>query len=168
MNLILACDSILEQLRDVISQLDDKSFRQPVGLLGNATVGQHTRHTLEFFLCLEAGFETGVVNYDKRKRDKAIEQCTSNALGKISAISNFIRNANEDAALVLAVNYHESKEETISMPTSFQRELAYNIEHAIHHMAIMKIALLQLPGALEIPKNFGVAISTVRHIEANA
>jgi hypothetical protein len=43
------------------------------------------------------------------------------------------------------------------------RELIYNIEHTIHHLAIVKIALKAILPSLELPEHFGVAPSTIRH-----
>ena len=73
MQLKSACLAILGQLTDVIHQMDEKDFCKPSETLSKSTVGQHLRHTVEFFICLEQGFEKGVVNYDKRQHDKLIE-----------------------------------------------------------------------------------------------
>jgi hypothetical protein len=47
--------------------------------------------------------------------------------------------------------------------TSYNRELVYNLEHAIHHMAIMKIAVDNAFPQVQMPENFGVAYSTIRY-----
>lgn len=47
-----------------------------------------------------------------------------------------------------------------SIATNFYRELLYNIEHCIHHQAIIKIAMLHM-GKTQIPAHFGVAKSTM-------
>ncbi len=52
------------------------------------------------------------------------------------------------------------------MPSSFHREVAYNIEHAIHHMALLKVAVNQTLHYIQLPENFGVASSTVRYQES--
>ena len=46
--------------------------------------------------------------------------------------------------------------------TNYYRELMYNIEHCIHHQAIIKIALLNF-GKTEIAENLGVAKSTIEY-----
>jgi hypothetical protein len=43
------------------------------------------------------------------------------------------------------------------------RELLYNLEHAIHHMALIQVAVRQAFPALTLPAHFGVAYSTVQH-----
>ena len=51
----------------------------------------------------------------------------------------------------------------MDVSSSFFRELTYLIEHTIHHLAIIKIGLNEVYPAIEIPKNFGVAHSTIRY-----
>ncbi len=36
---------------------------------------------------------------------------------------------------------HRESDKIFTVPTNFEREMVYNIEHAIHHMAIIRIAL---------------------------
>ena len=52
-----------------------------------------------------------------------------------------------------------NKQET-ELETSYYRELVFNIEHCIHHQAIIKIALLTM-GKNQIDESFGVAKSTL-------
>ena len=47
--------------------------------------------------------------------------------------------------------------------STLERELVYNIEHAVHHMAMIKIGLRQIAPEILIDKNFGVAQSTVNN-----
>lgn len=52
--------------------------------------------------------------------------------------------------------------EAISISTNYYRELVYNLEHCIHHQALIKVALLQL-NHVTIDENFGVARSTIEY-----
>ena len=165
MQLSNACTTILDQLSDIVRQLDENDFSRPSNALGNATVGQHLRHTLEFFLCLEQGFAKGVVNYDLRPHDKMIESDKFIALNVLSRIGDFIRLSHEYQPLKLEVGYERDSEECITIETNFMRELTYNIEHAVHHMAIMKIGLREVAPYVTIPSDFGIAVSTLRYRE---
>ena len=60
---------VFHQLSKSLHQLTDREYAQPSNILFNATIGQHVRHIIELFLCLEKGYDEGVVNYEKRKRD---------------------------------------------------------------------------------------------------
>jgi uncharacterized damage-inducible protein DinB len=160
--LIHASRSILNQLSDAIKQLTDEEFIMPSQTLSGSSIGQHLRHTLEFFICLEKGLATSVINYDKRSHDKAIETDRELALNVISRINSFVGKQKEDKMLILEASYN-SGDEVASVTTSYFRELTYNIEHAVHHMAIMKIGIREVADRVLLPSDFGVAASTVRY-----
>jgi uncharacterized damage-inducible protein DinB len=168
MNLNKACGNILKQLTDLVNQLSEQDFTKPVDSLGNSTIGQHLRHTLEFFICLESGFERGIINYDKRAHDKLIESDKFIALSTISKIHDFILSQSSDKALKLEAGYDLDKEEFVTIETNYLRELIYNIEHAVHHMAIMKIGIREIAPAIRLPHDFGIAASTIRYQEATS
>ena len=65
--------NVFVQLSESLNQLSDGEYIQPSTILFNATIGQHVRHIIELFLCLEKGYEEGIVNYEKRKSDYRIE-----------------------------------------------------------------------------------------------
>jgi len=48
------------------------------------------------------------------------------------------------------------------------RELQYNIEHAVHHLAIIKIGVKTLEDSFKLDDNFGIAASTIRNKNACA
>lgn len=166
MQLISACTVILGQLEDVIHQINEKDFSMPSRTLSNSTVGQHLRHTLEFFLCLEKGFDQGLVNYDKRAHDKLIETDKFIALAAIQRIRTFISLQKTDQPLQLEVGYERESEDCVTISTNYFRELTYNIEHAVHHMAIMKIGIREVAGYVKLPADFGIAVSTIRYKES--
>lgn len=162
MHLFTASTTILSQLLDLVSQINEEDFKKPSSTLHGATIGQHLRHTIEFFLCLERGLECGIVNYDKRNHDKAIENDKFIAQSTLQSISDSIINM-EDRPLTLEVCYLLDNPEFTTLPTSYSRELVYNIEHAIHHMAIMKIGIREVAPYIQLPNDFGIAPSTIRH-----
>lgn len=157
--------TILNQLANVVEQISEEDFGKPSEALSRSTIGQHLRHTLEFFICLEQGHELGVVNYDKRIHNKAMENDKHIALHTISQIKEFITNNPQDKLLKLEVGYEQDSEECVSIDTNYLRELTYNVEHAVHHMAIMKIGIREVAGYIKLPSDFGVAVSTVRYKE---
>lgn len=163
MNITKACICILEQLAAVVKAIDENDFVKPSEALSCSTIGQHLRHTLEFFMCFERGFYEGKINYDKRAHDKKIESDKDIALATIDNIINFVRTLHTSKPLSLEVGYDLHKETFQTVETNAARELVYNIEHAVHHMAIMKIGIREVAPYLSLPSNFGVAASTVRH-----
>lgn len=158
-----AVKNVLDQLAAVVYQISEKDFKKPVDTLNNATVGQHIRHTLEFFTCLLDGYINGTVNYDKRNHDKGMERDKAQAMTTLSSIISFIDKVDENYRFKLQVDYGIEADLTCSIETNFNRELAYNVEHAIHHMALIKIGVQAICPNVEIPANFGVANSTVKY-----
>jgi hypothetical protein len=59
---------VFVQLSETLNQLSDEEYMQPSKILLNATIGQHVRHIIELFQCLEKGYDEGVVNYEKKKK----------------------------------------------------------------------------------------------------
>ena len=105
----------------------------------------------------------GLINYDKRRHEHVYETNIEAALGKIQELIIGIDGITESDEVVLEVSYDKTNEDAIKINSSVGRELAYNIEHAIHHMAIIKIAVQTLFPNVKLAENFGVAYSTVRY-----
>ncbi|HZI26248.1 MAG TPA: DinB family protein [Chryseolinea sp.] len=164
MNLTEACSNILSQLTELVEQIRQDDFVKPADTLSHSTVGQHLRHTLEFFTCFEQGHAEGLINYDKRAHDKLIESDKFLALAAISRITEFVQTLT-DKALKLEVGYDLEKEAFITIDTTATRELVYNIEHAVHHMAIMKIGIKEIASYVQLSPGFGIAASTIRYKE---
>jgi hypothetical protein len=161
--LISASQRILNQISDLVSQFTQTEYSQPVTLLSGSSIGMHLRHTIEFYTCLFQGLSFGKVNYDCRQRDKLLETNPQYANVLISShIALLGTECTTDSELDLEVLLSENGECT-SIPTTFFRELAYNLEHSIHHLAIIKIALVNDFKHIQIPENFGVAYSTIKH-----
>lgn len=166
MDLSKACIQVLCQLKELVEQIKEEDFTKPSAALSQSTIGQHLRHTLEFFLCFEKGFYQGIINYDNRAHDKQIESNKYVALNAINTVIAFVENTLFNAkSLKLEVNYNLHSNEFMTVETNAARELVYNIEHAVHHMAIIKIGVAELVPYIKLPSNFGVAASTIRHHE---
>ena len=118
MQLISACGFILDQLEDVVTQISAEDFGKSSQALSSATVGQHLRHTIEFFLCLGNGFREGIINYDKRAHDKLIENDKFIALNAIRKVREFIVATTIDASLQLEVGYDRHTEECVTIQTN--------------------------------------------------
>jgi len=162
-NLISAALNLLNQLEDSIQQTREEDFRETCLILNNSTIGQHVRHTLEFFLCLIDAVSSKKLDYDKRKHDKFIEKDKKLALSVLNSIRAFIEKNGENFDVMLTVNYDLEKELNTTIRSNFYRELAYNIEHAIHHMALIKIGIQDVCPYVNVDSSFGVASSTIRY-----
>jgi hypothetical protein len=159
MELQHAVNNVFVQLTDTINQLSEKEYSQPCNSLFNNTIGQHVRHIIELFQCLEGGYDSGVINYEKRKRDMLIE--TDKELAKTLLLQIHAELNRDNKDLVLEATYDEHSDKFINIATNYHREIAYNLEHTIHHMALIRVGLTEV-AKIELPENFGVASSTVK------
>lgn len=155
--------SLLEQTKIVVGQLSNEQFSQSLEILSGSSIGQHVRHSLEFFICLQDALDTKVVNYDERRHDQYLERDVSLARSVATGLQENLNHHLEDFSMVMRASYDIENPTELGIPTSYHRELAYNIEHAIHHLALIKIGLRNAFEHVRIPDHFGVASSTVRY-----
>lgn len=160
-NIKSVASGTLCQLADFIMIMDNQHYTASSELLLGSSIGQHVRHILEFYSCLKEGYTVQKVNYDLRKRDLAIERDKMVALLLITDLVKWMEKA-KPCAIMLEGSYEADESELFSILSHLERELVYNIEHAIHHMAIIKIAAINLYG-YQLPSDFGVASSTLKH-----
>ncbi len=153
--------NLLGQISALLEGLSDEQYTQPLKIFSDASIGQHTRHIIEFFLELFKGYEQGAVDYDNRKRSHAIETDRQCALSKLQEVVDELARPDKDLWLRADLGA------TVKLRTNYQRELVYNLEHTIHHMALLRIGVSALTD-LPLPENFGVALSTQKFREACA
>lgn len=147
----------LDELVSLLKQLSEDDFTTPCKELSNSTIGEHTRHIIEMFQCLENQYEVGMVNYDKRNRDCKIQTDIEFALQCLANVKNQLEKENKKLMLQQIVDGEE-----LYIESNYFRELLYNLEHCIHHQALIKVAVLQCEH-LQIDDNFGVARSTIEY-----
>ena len=152
--------TVFVQLSESLIRLTKEEYTQPSNILFNASIGQHVRHIIELFLCLEKGYETGLVNYEKRKRDYTIETDKDFAIQLLKDI--YHRLERPDRELVLEAEDYEDNSSIVCIQTNYYREVAYNLEHTIHHMALIRVGVTKV-STIVLPKEFGVAYSTLKY-----
>ena len=148
----------INELMFLLKKLQDNdSYSKPVISLSGATIGQHTRHIIELYQCLLEGYESGMVNYDKRKRDRLLEVNSNKAFSALHLIKEKLEQENKDLQLEFEID-----DKSMRLHSNYYREVYYNLEHCIHHQALIKVALLELK-IKELPDQFGVAPSTIQY-----
>ena len=151
---------VFVQLSETLRQLSDEEYMQPSKILVNATIGQHVRHIIELFQCLEKGYDAGVVNYEKRKRDYKIESNKELAAELLLEIYRNIERPNKE--MILEAEDYCDEVQMVCIPSNYYRELAYNLEHTIHHMALIRVGVNEV-SSVKLPEEFGVAYSTIKY-----
>ena len=154
----------LQDARVYLGEIDPGIYGLPLDLLFGASIGQHTRHFVEFYQCLLDQASAGqTVNYALRARDLRIEEDPRFAEAMIGEICSRLPQLDEHQSCALACDDHASEIAGMTIKTNLGRELLYNIEHTIHHLAIIKIGLNAVAPGIRLPEHFGVAPSTIRH-----
>jgi hypothetical protein len=160
MQLQQAVNNVFVQLAATLQQLTESEYAQQCTTLRNNTIGQHVRHIIELFQCLENGYDDGTVNYEKRKRDILIENDKKIAEKLLNEIYAALNKPNKE--MMLEACYDDISNEQLTLTTNYYREIAYNLEHTIHHMALIRTGIGEVSNVL-VPENFGVAASTIKY-----
>jgi hypothetical protein len=155
--LIPSINNSLDELVDLLNQLSEKEYSKSCFELSGASIGEHTRHIVEMFQCLNQNYDLGIVNYDKRDRKVLIQTNTDFAVQMILNVKNSIQKENKKIELQQMIDGT-----AIKIQSNYYRELLYNLEHCIHHQALIKVAILKFEN-VAVNESFGVARSTVEY-----
>ncbi len=156
----------LNRLKSVLIRVNQSLYTY-VNPKGNASVGQHVRHTIEFYLCLFSGGDN--VNYDDRKRDLLLESSAEHAIVTINETIERLAQLQTDYPISLGADMPTASPDQLQVGSTLARELLYVVEHAIHHMALIRVLIKDAQPEFELEEAFGVAYSTLayRSQEAN-
>jgi len=155
---------MIQQIHDLLNQLDGAAYAKPIDLFKGGTLGQHFRHILDFYNCLVAGALFGEIDYAKRARNPLMETNIEVAKDSFQSILNKLMKLSEDQKLKIVTDFSidENGERSIVM-SSVGRELMYAYDHAIHHLAIIRMGIQTAFPEVVFSESLGVAPSTVKH-----
>jgi len=163
-DLSVPINSLLGQLTELLRQLTDEQYQRPIAILSDATLGQHTRHILEFFIELARGYDRGQVNYDGRQRDRRIETARRFAIETIQEIAGRLNKPDKEIMLIVDLQqlHIGTSRRDSRVLSNYRRELVYTLEHTVHHMALLRVGVRGIDGPA-LPESFGVAASTLQY-----
>ena len=152
----------LESIRSILVQIESDDYTAELSTLKKASIGKHVRHIVEFYECLLFNSTNDTVNYDERKRNILLEENVTFALDFITEIIDTLETINSNKRLMLVSSYEDK---SVSMESSLYREITYNIEHTVHHLAIISIAIPIHFDYINLSANFGYADSTINYLK---
>ncbi|MBK8699073.1 MAG: DinB family protein [Saprospiraceae bacterium] len=155
--MVKTIEQTLSGLIHLIGAMEQQLYVEPCRMLQHASIGQHVRHIIEVFECLRHGYESGQVHYDKRARDPALENQPSLALERLDHLCRGLDLPDRKLQYV-AVFEQQNK----IIETTYHRELIYNLEHCIHHQALIRVAIENMSDVV-LPAEFGVAPATMAY-----
>ena len=153
----------LDQLGSLVSRLPAEIYAAPLTCLQENSLGKHVRHMVEFFECLMEGIPQGEVNYDLRRRNMLIETEPDFTLLQIAGIQQKIPHIQDDLFTLKA----DLGSGTQAFQTSVFRELAFTLDHCIHHLALIRVGMQQHCPQIPMEEDLGVAFSTLRFLQQN-
>ena len=125
-------------------------------------VGAHLRHVIEHYEALVHGLHSGVVDYDRRPRDRQLEASPALARDRLTGLRRMLGVWTPDMLdrpVQVLGQGGTAGEFDFSVASSVGRELAFLASHAVHHFALLA-AHLQRHG-VPMPAHFGKAPGTV-------
>lgn len=155
---------IADQMAELLALLSADTYTTPLRIFHGSTVGQHFRHILEFYTCLLEGLEYDHVNYGGRRRDPQIEQSPAFALTVLQQTAKRLNEVDEHRLIRVQSEFSDdSSEERPMYQSTIGRELQYAFDHAVHHLAIIRIGLETCFPDVPVCTTLGVAPSTLKY-----
>ena len=168
-SLTTAVKDVLQQGCIFLDRIGGETYARPMEGEFTSSLGAHYRHVLDHFLCLAEGVRTGHVNYDHRRRNPQLESsvtcarlATEGLIDEFGCLSSEVLQ--RECAVTYSVGYCETEAEAVR--SNLAREVMFCVGHAIHHYAILRILCAGV--GVKLPYEFGVAPSTLKHLEAEA
>lgn len=163
--------SILEirsQLESIFSTIDNNQYSASLDAFNGSSIGMHVRHIFDFYACILHGSLCGKLDYNDRDRNALIEQDLIAAKVSFQQIADQIetKDLNQSIAVVTDFSCNNDDERPI-VSSSMGRELMYAFDHAIHHIAIIKMGIKSTFPDIMIPTHVGVAPSTIKFHSKN-
>ena len=169
-SLVVAVGDVLQQGIGWLDEISSEVYVRPLDASPAAcSLGTHYRHVLDHFLCLVEGLRTGQVNYDRRQRNPQLEESMEYARLTSEGLMEEFRGLSaadlgRACTVTSSVGYGTSGAEAVA--SNVGREIMFCIAHAIHHYAILKMLCTGM--GIELSYEFGVAPSTLKHLEARS
>jgi hypothetical protein len=154
-----------QQILQLLDQISPEQYASPLGILNEASPGQHFRHIIEFYHCLFTGMDSGMVDYASRNRDHRLEQDLDYAILAYQKLKEGLSGLNENAVISVKADFSASQRPVVQ--STVGRELMFAYDHAVHHLAIIKIGLQHSIPGLKLDQHLGVAPSTVKYNRRN-
>jgi hypothetical protein len=168
--LMSAVEDVLLQGGALLDAVNSEAYtREEDGPYG-ASLGAHYRHVLDHFLCLLEGIRSGQIDYDQRRRSPEL----GNSVGAARAVTENLMQEfrslpvellQRECTVIYSVDYGDGDAQAVN--SNVAREVMFCVGHAIHHYAILKL-LCTGRSSVMLPYEFGVAPSTLKHLESQA
>lgn len=157
-------ENITAQITRLLDDLPAEIYSAPIEIFEGASIGQHCRHIYEFYACLARSSMTGALDYSDRQRDPALEKDKNQIREAFQQVLPQLAKLDEGRSIRvkgdLSVDPQASRPEMIS---TMGREMTFVHDHAVHHLAIIRIGLRALAPDFQPEAQLGLAPATIKH-----
>lgn len=159
---VMALRERLDELMRLVVTLPAEVYRARTANASGA-IGEHVRHVLDHLSALIGASPTAVLSYDHRTRGTSVESDPSAAVREMMrldlALERWTDRSLDEPIAVAAILDAEGL--SVTGWSTLARELAFVMNHTIHHQAIIAL-LLEFQGQEPLDDRFGYAPSTPR------
>lgn len=164
MNGIAGVQLVTLHIQNLLAEVDPELYGRPLSLYNGSSIGQHVRHILDFYRCLHKNLANALVDYADRERNPQLETDPAYAAQVFREELATLAQLDENQVVKVRGDFAISPQtQRPEYTSSIGRELAFLHDHAVHHLAIIRIGLEQEAPHLIREAHFGVAPSTVKY-----
>lgn len=163
MKCLSAVEEMINQIISLLNQIPDQDFNRSLEVYEDATLGKHFRHIYEFFDCLVNQCDGTEIDYGLRKREQSLENYTDIAKDRFLKLRDRLVELEEELPIEVYTDFKDELGQRQTVKSTLGRELMYAYDHAVHHLAIVRIGLASLSPEISIDESLGVAASTIQH-----
>ncbi|MTI11367.1 hypothetical protein [Curvivirga aplysinae] len=155
----------LEQVLDIISIVEGLEQDHQQELYVEVGIGRHIRHIADHLQAFILAVESGVLDYNLRRRGHSCEENVASAREMLEGLYINIQQIpfrEQDLEVISEVDV--SACQTSSFKSNISREILYLINHTIHHTAY--ISLLAKTRNVTLPASIVLAPATATFLRA--
>lgn len=147
-----------------IDLLAPADYARTSELIYGGSCGGHFRHIIQHYEAFFTGATSALIDYDLRDRSAPVETDIGAARAALQKISRQLQaEPRSDAPLTVWQNY-DPADRPRGVPSCRLRELQFLASHAIHHFAVIGIAMRGF--GYDLPADFSLAPSTRFHLQS--
>lgn len=155
---------IQDQIQCLLDSLSDETYTRNLDILGNVSISKHLRHVYEFYQLVSDASINGRLDYSLRQRNKDFENSIGIAQTYLEKVFHKL-STTDITQEIIVLNEEVDGISSTEHKSSMGREMMYAFDHAIHHLAIIKIGAFSMN--IQLPQSFGVAPSTLKYQNQN-
>ena len=149
------------QIIDLLDKIEESDYSRSVAIFSGSTLGNHFRHILDFYNCLLKGHSINLIDYSCRDRNAIVETQPLAAKKAFEEVNLSLEQLDENQSIQVRADFSGNIRPIVT--SSIGRELMFAFDHALHHLAIIKMGLMASFPHIKVDENLGVSPSTLKN-----